>query len=50
MITLAAAEDLKLDSVDISTAFLNVEIDVEIYMKIPEGLGIDGDPALGEDC
>jgi len=49
VIALAAEEDLELDSVDVSTAFLNGEIDAEIYMKIPEGLGMDGDPAPGED-
>ena len=49
VIALAAVEDLELDSVDVSTAFLNGDIDAEIYMKIPEGLGVEGDPAPGED-
>jgi hypothetical protein len=44
-----ATEDLELKSVDISTAFLNGEIDAEIYMKIPEGLEIDGEPQPGEN-
>ena len=49
VIAIAAAEDLELDSVDVSTAFLNGEIDAEVYMKIPEGLCVEGDPAPGED-
>lgn len=48
-IMLAAVEDLELESVDVSMAFLNGEIDVEIYMKIPKGLSIVGDPTVGED-
>ena len=46
---LVVVEDLELDLVDMSTVFLNGDIDAEIYMKIPEGLGVEGDPALGED-
>ena len=34
---------------DVSTTFLNGEIDMEIYMRIPEGLEVQGDPTLGED-
>src|SRR5260221_6282645 len=49
VIAMAAVEDLELESVDISTAFLNGNIDVEIYMKIPEGLEVDGNPQPGED-
>jgi len=49
VIALAAIEDLELETVDISTAFLNGDIDREIYMKVPEGLEVDGEPALGED-
>ena len=49
VIALAAIEDLELKTVDISTAFLNGEIDKEIFMKIPEGLEVDREPALGED-
>src|SRR6201986_1265917 len=33
----AALEDLEIESVDISSAFLNGEIDSEIYMQQPEG-------------
>jgi len=49
VMAIAAGEDLELELVDISTAFLNGEIDVEIYMKIPEGLKVDGDPQPRED-
>ena len=49
VITLAAIEDLELKTVNISTAFLNGEINKEIFMKIPEGLEVDGEPAPGED-
>ena len=33
----AALEDLEIESIDISSAFLNGEIDSEIYMQQPEG-------------
>jgi hypothetical protein len=49
VIAIAATEDLELESVDVSTAFLNGVIDAEIYMKIPEGLEVEGDPQPGED-
>lgn len=49
VIAIAATEDLELETVDISTAFLNGDIDAEIYMKIPEGLEVDGEPLPGED-
>ena len=49
MLAIAATEDLELVSVDISTAFLNGEIDAEVYMKVPEGLEIERDPRPGED-
>jgi len=49
VIALAAIKDLELETVDISTAFLNGDIDREIYMKIPEGLEVDVEPAPGED-
>jgi hypothetical protein len=34
----AALEDWELESVDISTALLNGDIDAEVYMKKPEGV------------
>lgn len=45
VIALAAIEDMELESIDIATAFLNGEIDAEVYMTKPEGLetpGYDG--------
>jgi len=49
VIALAASEDLELESVDISTAFLNGVIDKEIYMKIPDGFEVEGELRDGED-
>jgi hypothetical protein len=49
VIALATIEDLELETVNVSTAFLNGDIDREIFMRIPEGLEVDGEPALGED-
>ena len=37
VLALAAIDDLHLRSVDISHAFINGDIDTEIYMKQPEG-------------
>jgi hypothetical protein len=37
ILALSAIEDLELCSVDISSAFLNGDLDEEIYMKQPEG-------------
>lgn len=37
ILAIASAEDLELESVDISSAFLHGEIDSEIYMQQPEG-------------
>ena len=42
VITLAALEDWDLESVDISTAFLNGDIDAEVYMTKPEGVEFPG--------
>jgi transposase InsO family protein len=42
VIALAAIEDMELESVDISTAFLNGEIDAEVFMTKPEGVEIPG--------
>jgi predicted RNA binding protein YcfA (HicA-like mRNA interferase family) len=47
VIALAAVEDMELESVDISMAFLNGEIDAEVYMKLPEGLEAD---VVGSKC
>ena len=48
VLALAAKEDMELESVDISTAFLNGEMEEEVYMKIPEGLGVEGTEEKGE--
>jgi hypothetical protein len=37
ILAVAALQDLKLESFDISTAYLNEEIDAEVYMRQPEG-------------
>ena len=49
VMALAAAEDLGLEAVDISTVFLNGEIDAEAYMRILEGFVVEGEPREGED-
>jgi len=49
IIAIAAEEDLELNVVDISMAFLNGVIDRELYMKIPEGFKVEGEPREGED-
>jgi hypothetical protein len=36
ILALAALQDLELESLDISTAYLNGEIDAEVYMRQPE--------------
>ena len=41
VIALVANEDLELELVDISTAFLNGEIDKEVYMCIPDGFEVE---------
>jgi len=42
VIALAAMEDWELESVDISMAFLNGNIDAEVYMHKPEGVEFPG--------
>jgi len=37
LLALVAADDLECDSIDITTAFLNGDLEEEIYMKPPEG-------------
>jgi hypothetical protein len=37
LFALVAADDLECDSIDITTAFLNGDLEEEIYMKPPEG-------------
>lgn len=42
VVALAAIEDMELESVDITTAFLNAEIDAEIYVRKPDGYNPTG--------
>ena len=42
VISLAAKHDLKLHQLDITTAFLNGELNEDIYMKQPEGFEVKG--------
>lgn len=42
LIAISAAEGLVLHQMDVATAFLNGEIDEEIYVKQPEGFGVKG--------
>jgi len=43
VLALAAIEDMELRSVDISYAFTNSDIDVEIYMEEPDGFKMKQD-------
>jgi len=49
VIALATAEDMELEAVDVSMAFLNGEIDKELYMRVLEGFVVEGEPCNGED-
>ena len=42
MIALASKNDLKLHQMDITTAFLNGDLEKEVYMKQPEGFLVEG--------
>ena len=42
ILTIAALENLELHSVDISHAYLNGELEKEIYMQQPEGFEMGG--------
>ena len=46
VISLACKEGLKLHQMDVTTAFLNSELDQVIYMKQPEGFAADGQEHL----
>ena len=49
VMALAMVEDLELEVVDISMAFLNGDIDTKLYMKIPKGFSVEGKLCNGED-
>jgi hypothetical protein len=42
LLTLVAMYDLELEQLDVPSAFLNADLDEDIYMEIPEGFGQDG--------
>ena len=50
ILALAAIEDLELQSVDISHAFTNSDIDTEIYMAQPEGFVQGGSKYVCTSC
>ena len=43
LLSIAAIEDLEIDQIDISNAFLNGDVDADIYVDQPEGF-VQGDP------
>ena len=46
VISLACKEGWKLHQMDVTTAFLNSELDQEIYMRQPKGFIVDGQDHL----
>ncbi|KAG3028010.1 hypothetical protein PC128_g27107 [Phytophthora cactorum] len=42
LLTQAAIWDYEVDQMDVTTAFLNGDIDVEVFMEQPEGYVVDG--------
>ena len=42
LLALAAQQDMEIHQMDVKTAFLNGDIDVDIYMKQPQGYVIKG--------
>ena len=47
---IAASKDLKIENLDISSAFLNGDINRELYMEIPEGLSLVYSGDLARKC
>ena len=46
---IAAIENLELEAVHVSTTSLNGGVDAKMYLKIPEGLEVNGERLPGED-
>ena len=46
LLALAAQDDLEIHQMDVCTAFLNGDLDVDIYMRQPEGFAKPGDENL----
>lgn len=44
LLALAASQDLELHQMDVKTAFLNGDLEEEIYMKQPEGFAVSSGP------
>ena len=42
LFTLAATQDLEVQNIDIKTAFLNGDLEEEIFMEMPPGYQLDG--------
>ena len=38
MVAAAASEELHMEQLDVTTAFLYVELEEEVYLEIPEGM------------
>ena len=46
LLALAAHQDYEIHQMDVKTAFLNGDLDVEIYMRQPEGFVVAGQEEL----
>ncbi|GAA5874989.1 hypothetical protein JCM1840_007169 [Sporobolomyces johnsonii] len=46
VVTIAAEEDLNLDQFDFERAFFNGDLDIPLYMELPEGHGRGGDSVV----
>ena len=42
LLALSPNNNIKLKQLDVKTAFLNAKVSENIYMKVPEGLNVDG--------
>ena len=50
LLAFAAFNDLKVRQADIETAYLYGDIDVELYMKVPEGVSVEGKQQYKRPC